>query len=128
MKKIHIELTDKQHCLLGRIAKAERRKLSDLLCLLIADGLSCFFCETSIGIEKTLDEYTQEERKQQAKNEKLKKTKGWDDLDWEEKQAKGFEHVNSYMHNHPYESGEDFLCSLAKSLERNAFEGIDNNN
>ena len=123
MKKIHIELTDKQHCLLGRIAKAERRKLSDLLCLLIADGLSCFFCETSIGIEKTLDEYTQEERKQQAKNEKLKKTKGWDDLDWEEKQAKGFERVSSYMHN-SYGNGDDFLDALTKSLERNAFEGI----
>ena len=123
MKKINIELTDKQHCLLARIAKADKRKLDDFICLMIAEGLTYFFCETSICIEKTPDEYTQEERKQQAKNEKLEKTKGWDDLDWEEKQAKGFERVSSYMHN-SYGNGDDFLGSLTKSLEGNVFEGI----
>jgi len=123
MKKIHIELTDKQHCLLTRIAKADKRKLGDFVYLIIAEGLTYFFCETSTCIEKTPDEYTQEERKQQAKNEKLEKTKGWDDLDWEEKQAKGFESVSSYMHN-SYGNGDDFLDALTKSLERNAFEGI----
>ena len=83
MKTITIELTDKQHCLLSRIAKADKRKLDDFIYLIIAEGLTYFFCETSICIEKTPDEYTQEERRQQAKNEKLQKTKGWDDLEWD---------------------------------------------
>ena len=120
MKKIHIELTNKQHCLLTRIAKADKRKLGDFMCLIIAEGLTYFFCETSTCIEKTPDEYTQEERKQQAKNKKLEKTKGWDALDWEEKQAKGFERVSTYMHN-SYGSGDDFLDALTKSIESNVY-------
>tara|TARA_R100000664_G_scaffold34208_1_gene55068 strand:- start:3260 stop:3487 length:228 start_codon:yes stop_codon:yes gene_type:complete len=66
MKTITIELTDKQHCLLSRIAKADKRKLDDFIYLIIAEGLTYFFCE-----------------RQQAKNEKLQKTKGWDDLEWD---------------------------------------------
>ena len=120
MKTINIELTDKQHCLLTRIAKADKRKLNDFICLILAEGLTYFFCETSTCIEKTPDEYTQEERKQQAKNKKLEKTKGWDALDWEEKQAKGFERVSTYMHN-SYGSGDDFLDALTKSIESNVY-------
>ena len=120
MKTINIELTDKQHCLLTRIAKADKRKLNDFICLILAEGLTYFFCETSTCIEKTPDEYTREERKQQAKNKKLEKTKGWDALDWEEKQAKGFERVSTYMHN-SYGSGDDFLDALTKSIESNVY-------
>ena len=120
MKTINIELTDKQHCLLTRIAKADRRKLDDFISLILAEGLRYFFCEHSICVEKTLDEYTQEERKQQAKNEKLKKTKGWDDLDWEEAQAKGYERVSAYMH-YSYGRGDDFLDELTKSIESNVY-------
>ena len=121
MKEINIELTDKQHCLLTRIAKADKRKLDDFICLILAEGLTYFFCEESISVEKTSDEYTQEERKQQAKNEKLEKTKGWDDLEWEEKQAKGFERVSTYVHN-SYGTGDDFIDELSKSIEGNIYK------
>ena len=121
MKTINIELTDKQHCLLTRIAKADKRKLNDFICLILAEGLSFFFCEESICVDKTPDEYTQEERKQQAKNEKLEKSKGWDDLDWEEKQANGYENVSTNMHN-SYGIGDDFIDELSKSIESNVYQ------
>ena len=120
MKKITIKLTDKQHCLLTRIAKADKRKLDDFISLILAEGLRYFFLDESICVEKIPDEYTQEERKQQAKNEKLKKTKGWDDLDWEEAQAKGYEQVSAYMHN-SYGQGDNFLDELSVSIEANIY-------
>ena len=120
MKKINIELTDKQHCLLTRIAKEERRKLDDLMYIVIADGLNSLFCERAIHIEKTPDEYSDADKKQLAKNEKLKKTKGWNALDWEEKQAKGFKHVYSLLTNFSQDE-KDFISELSKSLEENVY-------
>ena len=121
MKTINIELTDKQHCLLTRIAKEERRKLRDLIYVVIADGLGSVFCERAVHVEKTPDEYSDADKKQLAKNEKLKKSKGWDALNWDEKEAKGFEHVYSYLTN--FERDEkDFISELSKSIESNVYQ------
>ena len=121
MKTINIELTDKQHCLLTRIAKEDRRKLRDLIYVVIADGLGSVFCERAVHVEKTPDEYSDADKKQLAKNEKLKKSKGWNALNWDEKEAKGFEHVYSYLTN--FERDEkDFISELSKSIESNVYQ------
>tara|TARA_R100000655_G_scaffold35713_2_gene69439 strand:+ start:12087 stop:12476 length:390 start_codon:yes stop_codon:yes gene_type:complete len=121
MKTINIELTDKQHCLLTRIAKEERRKLHDLMYAVVADGLGSMFCERAVHIEKTPDEYSVTEKKQLAKNEKLKKSKGWDDLTWDERYAKGFEHVYSFLTN-SIRDEKDFISELSKSIEENIYK------
>ena len=121
MKTRNIELTDKQHCLLTTIAKEERIKLRDLIYVVIADGLGSVFCERAVHVEKTPDEYSDADKKQLAKNEKLKKTKGWNALNWDEKEAKGFEHVYSYLTN--FERDEkDFISELSKSIESNVYQ------
>ena len=119
MKKIHIELTDKQHCLLTRIAKAEKRKLADLIYMAISSGLGSIFCERGVYVPKTKDEYTSEENKQLAKNEKLEKTKGWKALKWKEREARGFDHVDSHLCN--YGDEKDFVSELSDSIEANIY-------
>jgi hypothetical protein len=120
MKKLTIELTDKQHCMISRIAKEEKRKLQDFICLTISDGLGSFFCERAIHIEKKDDEYTTEEKKQLATNEKLEKSKGWKNLDWDERRAKGYDHVCHYLSN--CSSGQkDFIDELSVSIEANIY-------
>ena len=71
MKKLEILLTDKQHNLLERIAQADDRRLSDLIYLVFSSGLGVYFCERGIYVSKNDDEYTEEEIKQKAINEKL---------------------------------------------------------
>lgn len=122
MKKLIIELTDKQHCLLTRIAKGDKRKVSDLLYLALAEGFRFMYCETPLHIDKAESDYTEKEKKQIAKNKKLEATKGWKDLTFTEKQKRGFEHVCSVLCNYPSE--DDFLPGFAESLERNAIEGL----
>ena len=122
MKTITIDLTDKQHCMLSRIAKGDKRKVSDLIYLALSRGFEYMYFETALHIEKVDSDYTAKEKKQIAKNKKLEASKGWSDLDYDEKQKRGWEHVCSVMCNYPHEN--DFMPGFAESLERNAIEGL----
>jgi len=125
MKKLTINLTDKQHCMISRIAKGDKRKVEDLIYLALAGGFEFMFCETPLHIEKVESDYTEAEKKQIAKNKKLEATKGWDDLTYEEQSKRGYEHVCGIMANFPIK--DDFMPGFAKSLERNATEGLKEN-
>jgi hypothetical protein len=122
MKKLTIELTDKQYCMIKRIAKGDKRKLSDLMYLALADGLYFLYSDIALTIEKIDSDYTAKEKKQIAKNKKLESAKDWDDLGWEERQKRGFDHVSAYMSNYPIK--DDFMPAFRDSLERNAIEGL----
>jgi len=122
MKTIIIDLTDKQHCMLSRIAKGDKRKVSDLIYLALSRGFEYMYFETALHIEKVDSDYTAKEKKQIAKNKKLEASKGWSDLDYDEKQKRGWEHVCSVMCNYPHDN--DFMPGFAESLERNATEGL----
>ena len=125
MKTITIDLTDKQHCMLSRIAKGDKRKVSDLIYLALSRGFEYMYFETALHIEKVDSDYTDKEKKQIAKNKKLEASKGWSDLDYDEKQKRGWEHVCSVMCNYPHDN--DFMPGFAESLERNATEGLKEN-
>jgi len=125
MKTITIDLTDKQHCMLSRIAKGDKRKVSDLIYLALSRGFEYMYCETALHIDKVDSDYTDKEKKQIAKNKKLEASKGWSDLDYDEKQKRGWEHVCSVMCNYPHDN--DFMPGFSESLERNATEGLKEN-
>ena len=120
MKKLTIKLTDKQFCLLTRVSKEEKRKLQDFIYLTISQGLSSFFCERIIHVEKKKDDYTAEEKKQLATNEKLEKSKGWNNLDYDERRAKGYDHVFHYLSNCNRDQ-KDFIVELSESIEANIY-------
>ena len=118
MKTISIQVSDKQYSLLTRIANSEQRRLSDFNYLIYGQGLDMFFCERSVHIKKEPDEYTKEEKKQQAINKKVEKSKPRSD--WEEH---GWEHVCDYMYNYDKPDGEmDFITKLANEIEAHAYK------
>ena len=51
-KEITIKVSDKDYDLIQRIARQEKRKLSDFSYLLFAEGLKFFFCEDVICFKK----------------------------------------------------------------------------
>ena len=118
MKTISIQVSDKHHSLLTRIAAADHRRLSDFNYLIFGNGLDMFFCERAVHVKKEPDEYTKEEKKQQAVNKKVMSTtprKDWDE--------KGWEHVSDYMYNYDKEDGEkDFVTKLANEIEKLAYK------
>ena len=57
-KKLTIEVTDKQHDLLRRIAISDRYKLNDLIRLVFARGLEFQWCEDYLSFKKKDDEFT----------------------------------------------------------------------
>ena len=71
MRKLEINLSDKDYSLLNRIAKSEGRRLSDLTYLLVGKGLDLFFCETLVHIDKEPDEYSSKDLEQMKKNAEL---------------------------------------------------------
>ena len=118
MKTISIQISDKQYSLLNRLAAAEKRRLSDFNYLIFGQGLDMFFCERSVHVKKEPDEYTKEEKKQQAINEEIEKSKPRSD--W---QDHGWEHVSDYMYNYDKPDDEkDFVTNLANEIENLAYK------
>ena len=126
-KEITIKVSDKDYDLIQRIAKQEKRKLSDFSYLLFAEGLKFFFCEEHICFRKHDDELTEEEHKQIKINDELRKQEGFYDLDFTEKVAQGFKQVKEWWENHFYnqetkEYEDNLIEPLVKRLENYALE------
>ena len=127
MKKLSIDVTEKQYYLLSRIAKSDDRRLQDLLYLIFSLGLSIYFCERSIYISKNDDEFTDEEKKQKALNEKLiKDTEKFHHLSEEEQKELGFKQVELGYSNYSREN--DFIEKLADEIKENALRQINIDN
>ncbi len=129
MKKLEINLSDKDYSLLNRIAKAEGRRLTDLTYLILGKGLNIFFCETMVYVDKEPDEYSAKDLAQMKKNAELEKTKGWKQLDWQEMKAKGYNHISNSLSNHEHskELGrchDPLIEPLAERIESYATEPI----
>jgi len=128
MKKIEITIPDKDYDLLTRIAKEQKRRLSDMHYLIYAEGLGYLFCETDITIEKLDSEFTEEEKKQIKLNEKLEEDiEDFWNLSFKEREAKGFKHVKHYMSNQEYDQetkkhSDGLIKPLAERIESYVLE------
>jgi len=127
MNYLKIPLTKKQISLLERIAKADDRRLEDLINLVFSCGLSYYFCERSICVSKNKDEFTEEEIKQKALNDKLLKDnpKFHYQSDKEQK-AQGYKYVDNTYDN--YNRDDDFIEKLADEIKENALKQINIDN
>ena len=121
MKTLSIQLKDKQYDLLARIAKSERRKLSDLLYVLLGYGVSVQYCDQGVCIPKEASEYTEEEKQTIANNEALEATEGWMSLNLEERTKRGYEHVPTHLNNYTH-GPQDFIEELSDSIMDLALE------
>lgn len=129
MKQLKLSLTDKNYYLLERIAKADDRRLNDLIYLIFSQGLSSYFCERSIYIDKDDDEITEEEKQQIKKNEEIIKSnsKFWN-LEDDEQKKLGYVRVEKFYSN-CYEAGKkDFIDKLADEIKKNALKQINIDN
>ena len=127
MKKLSIDVTEKQYYLLSRIAKSDDRRLQDLLYLIFSLGLSIYFCERSVYISKDDDEFTVDEKKQKALNDKLiKDTEKFHHLSEKEQENLGFKQVELGYSNYSREN--DFIEKLADEIKENALRQINIDN
>ena len=121
-KELTIEVTDKQYDYFKRIARAEDRKLNDLIRLIFCTGLDFHWSESYFSIEKKDDEYTSEEKKQMAKNEKIKKKlekegKRIYQLTNEEEIKLGYKSVHEWFQGGGYDKEDNFVDVLSKGLK-----------
>ena len=127
MDYLKIPLTKKQISLLERIAKADDRRLEDLIILVFSCGLSIYFCERSVYISKDENEFTEEEKKQKALNEKLiQDIEKFHYLSEEEQTKLGFKKVELGYSNYSREN--DFIEKLADEIKENALKQINIDN
>ena len=127
MKKIEISIPDKDYDLLTRIAEEQKRRFSDMNYLIYAEGLGYLFCETDVTIQKLDSEFTEEETKQIATNDKVEKENDdfWQ-LPLKAREEKGWKHVKKYMSNHEYDSktkvcSDGLIKPLTERIESYAF-------
>ena len=129
MKHLKILLTDKNYYLLERIAKADDRRLSDLIYLIFSQGLSSYFCERPICFDKDQNEFTNEEKQQIKKNDQiLKNTEKFWHLEEDEQKKLGYIHVKKFYSNCYEEGKEDFINKLADEIKENALKQINIDN
>ena len=127
MQNLKIPVSQKQLSLLKRIAKADDRRLEDLINLVFSCGLSVYFCERSICICKNDDEYTDEEIKQKSFNDKLlKDNPKFFHQSSEEQKAQGYKYVDSTFNN--YNRDNDFIEKLSDEIKENALKQINQDN
>lgn len=129
-KEITIKVSDKDYDLIQRMAKEEKRRLSDFSHLLFAEGIKFFFCEQGICFKKRDDELTEEEKKQIKINDELRKQDGWYQLDYSEKVVQGFKQVHEWWENHLYnqetkEHEDNLIDPLVERIENYALEEED---
>ena len=114
-KQITLNFSDDIYRDLVRVAKADGRRVNDLVTILLSEGLRFFYCETAISIKKLDSEFSQKDKDQIKKNEELENSEGWSGLDYEEKKAKGWDYVCHYLHNE-----DDFLGNLEERVRESA--------
>ena len=115
MKNLPAPLPDDLYDVLKRIAKYERRKFRDFVYLILAEGLSSYYCERQLFVDKLQTEYTKEETDQIAKNAELEKTEGWNDLSWDERKSRGYVSVEDYWQHSDISKFENQLIDLITS-------------
>lgn len=101
-KKITIQLEEQDVLMLRRVAKEVKRKEQDMYQLMFAYGVKFMFCDEQLAIDKQDDEYTEEEKAQLEKNEKLELEYGhklWHKSK-EEREELGYKSVDKYIRNH----------------------------
>ena len=116
-KQLTIEVTDKQYDLFKRIALEDNRKLNDLIRLVFITGIDFHWSENYFSFKKRDDEFTPQERKQMAKNEKIlkqleKEDKPFYQLSDEEKEKLGYKSVEEWHRGGGYEDSKTNLCNL----------------
>ena len=112
MKTLPAPIPDNLYDVFSRIAKYERRKFRDFIYLILAEGLSSYYCERQLFVEKHQIEYTKEEIDQIAKNTELEKTEGWNDLSWDERKSRGYVSVENYWQHSDISKFENQLIDL----------------
>ena len=112
MKNLPAPIPDDLYDVLKRIAKYERRKFRDFIYLILAEGLSSYYCERQMFVDKLQTEYTKEETDQIAKNSELEKTEGWNDLSWDERKSRGYVSVEDYWQHNDISKFENQLIDL----------------
>ena len=129
MKHLKLSLTDKNYYLLERIAKADERRLNDLIYLIFSQGLSSFFCERSIYIDKDKNEFTNDERKQIKKNDEIiKNTENFWHLEDHEQKKLGYIRIEKFYSNNYSEGRINFIDKLADEIKENAIKQINIDN
>ena len=129
MQNLKIPVNQKQLSLLKRIAKADDRRLEDLINLIFSTGLEIYFCERGICFDKDQDELTVEEKKQIKINKKLinETEKFWSLTDDEQKKL-GYKKVETQYSNYSSYSGKSFIDLLAQEIRNNALKQINKDN
>ena len=129
MKKLSIDVTEKQYYLLSRIAKSDDRRLQDLLYLIFSQGLSSYFCERSIYIDKDENEFTNEEKEQIKKNKEIIESnfKFWHLQDDDQKKL-GYKKIEQAYSNCYNQEEKDFIEKLADEIKQNALKQINIDN
>jgi hypothetical protein len=115
-KTLTIKVSAADHKKLKAIAADQGRRLDDLSQLVYAQGLEIFYCETMVSIDKEPHEYTEKENLQLAKNKQLEASKGWSDLDWEQRKKRGYEHVSKFISNHERDDSGQYVDRLIDPL------------
>jgi len=121
VKKLTLEVTDKQHDLLRRIAITDRYKLNDLVRLVFATGLEYQWCENYLSFKKKDDEFSVDNKKQIAKNKKIekelaKKDKKVYQLTKEEEDKLGYKRVDEHHFVGGYGDEHDVAHMIADQL------------
>ena len=119
---ISIRIQDDDYDRLKEIAYNQERRFDDLVQLLFAQGLDCYFCDEIVWVSKKPEDYTKEEKAQLETNKAIQARPDYGPMSYKEMQELGFKHVSDRISNHnPNEEITDPLINpMAKRIKNYA--------
>ena len=97
---ISIRIQDDDFDRLKEIAYNKERRFDDLMQILFAQGLECYFCDEYAWVNKKPEDYTQEELAQIEVNKTIKARPDYGPMSYKDMQELGFKHISDRIDNH----------------------------
>ena len=120
-----IHLSEDDLSLLKEISFNNERRFQDLMQIIFAQGLDCYFCDEYAWVSKKPEDYTEEDRAQIATNKAILERDDISQLNYDERRALGFKHVHdiiSNQHNPMDAIADPLITPLAKRIKQYALK------
>ena len=95
-----VNISENDLSILKEICLNKERRFQDLVQIIFAQGLDCYFCDAIAWVKKKPEDYTEEEKAQIETNKAIKARPDYGPMSYKDIEKLGFKHVSDKISNY----------------------------